>query len=100
MLQYKIIQHEYIVRDVNETPREEFNLYYTVDKKFELQMRQEKIFTSHIELAHCFLDVKNSHMAKEHLSEALRIAVSVENRTWESDSEKMKTLKERLKEGH
>jgi predicted RNA-binding protein len=76
-----MIQHEYIVRDANETPIEEFKLdHHIVDEKFEVQMRKQKIFTSHIELTHCFLNVDNYDMANEHLSEALKIAAKVENR--------------------
>ncbi|CAF1658337.1 unnamed protein product [Didymodactylos carnosus] len=74
VLKYKIIQHKYIVRDAYETPFEEYNINYIVDQRFELRLRQETIFKSHIELAHRFLDVNDYYMGNEHLSEALELA--------------------------
>ena len=96
VLKYKLIQHEFIVRHVNETPIPEFNLYYVVDKEFEFQLKQRNIFISHIELAHCFLDVNSVPMAKEHLSEALHILANIKTVLWEGDSEQVEGLKDRL----
>ena len=59
-------------------------------------MKQRDIFISHIELASCFLDVNSVQMAKEHLSEASKIAAKIKNVLCDDDSEKIASLKNRL----
>lgn len=98
ILKYQLIKHEYTIKDATETLIADYYPYYDVDYESDVKMTQQTIAASHIELAHCYIDVNEYHLANEHLLEAIRISKDFHFSHYKCEREKIKELEQRLKE--